>query len=417
VVFNARPAAVIPGEPGGLRAWVYGDGSGHFLNAWLRDRAGEVRQYTFGQVTHQGWQQMTAAFDDARGWPNVRISGADNGRLDFPASLTSIVLDGVPDGQASKGTIYIDETQAATGAAAASAPSAVVAATGQPAESGYAGALTGKISVAIYASDRGMFDLYVGDAAGSGMERVLDGVSQGEMSPNGSQIAFRGWQGMRGIGIAAARGGGRQQLTTFYEDGLPSWSPDGGRLVFSSRRESDRKSRLYQVPVGGGDYELKRGADPIWGEYPAWLANGSIVYRSTFPEQGLGIMGSDGSNGRILVTDGSATAPAGSPRGAIGFMTRRDGNWEIYRIGSDGSGLARLTNDPANDGLPAWSPDGSAIAFVSDRDGSWAVWVMAADGSGQRKLLALPGPIDGRVAGEPDYASQGWLEERRAWSR
>jgi len=37
---------------------------------------------------------------------------------------------------------------------------------------------------------------------------------------------------------------------------------------------------------------------------------------------------------------------------------------------------------------------------------------MNPDGSGQRKLFALPGPLDGRVAGEPDYSSRGWIEER-----
>jgi hypothetical protein len=68
-----------------------------------------VRSYTFGQIRHQGWQQMTAWFDEQRGWPNGHISGPDDGRLGFPASLYALVLDGVPDGQASSGTIYLDE--------------------------------------------------------------------------------------------------------------------------------------------------------------------------------------------------------------------------------------------------------------------------------------------------------------------
>jgi hypothetical protein len=88
---------------------VYGNGSGHFLNAWILDAAGEMRQYTFGRVSHTGWQRMTAWFDEKRGWPNGTVGGPDNGRLDFPASFDGFVLDGVPDGQASSGAIYMDE--------------------------------------------------------------------------------------------------------------------------------------------------------------------------------------------------------------------------------------------------------------------------------------------------------------------
>ena len=67
-------------------------------------------------------------------------------------------------------------------------------------------------------------------------------------------------------------------------------------------------------------------------------------------------------------------------------MSQREENWDIYIINIDGSGLQRLTNDPANDGLPTWSPDGRSIAFVSDRGGAWAIWVMNADGTGQTAL-------------------------------
>ena len=135
VVLVARPSIALGGEPTGLTAWVHGDGSGHFLNAWIQDAAGEVRQYTFGRVAHQGWAQMTAWFDDARGWPNVTISGSDNGRLDYPASLYALLVDGVPDGQASSGVIYLDDVATTSGAIVAqatAAPAQPTAAAGAP---------------------------------------------------------------------------------------------------------------------------------------------------------------------------------------------------------------------------------------------------------------------------------------------
>jgi len=52
----------------------------------------------------------------------------------------------------------------------------------------------------------------------------------------------------------------------------------------------------------------------------------------------------------------------------------------------DGSGLTNLTNNPAGDGQPVWSPDGSKILFVSDRDGNDEIYVMKADGSDPTNL-------------------------------
>jgi len=53
--------------------------------------------------------------------------------------------------------------------------------------------------------------------------------------------------------------------------------------------------------------------------------------------------------------------------GVIVFYSDRDGSSEIYAMNADGSGLRRLTNDPAEDDSPAISPDGSRIVFLTSR--------------------------------------------------
>ncbi len=416
VVFQTRSPVPIAGQPAALYAWVYGDGSGHMLNAWLADRSGQVRQYTFGPIKHLGWQQMTAALDDAAGWPNVHISGPDSGKLSFPASLSALVLDGVPDGTASKGVITIDDVATAA-QAGEKAPSGSTAAPAAAAPAAAVSALSGRIAVPIFANDRRAYDIYVGNIDGSNLQRVNGQASQPTVKTDGQRMVYRDWNsGNRSLVAMDTYGGNQRRLTNFGEDGLPSFSPNGQTVVFSSAREPDRKGRIYQVNVDGGpDWQLKLGTDPIFGEYPAWLSNGQIAYKSDFPQQGIVVMNADGAAPRLLVGDGSATAPAGSPDSQrMAFMSKRDGNWEVYRVNLDGSGLVRLTNNGANDGLPAWSPDGKSIAFLSDRDGGWAVWAMNADGSNQRQLFSLPGSPDGNL-NQPGYSSQGWLTERLAW--
>jgi Tol biopolymer transport system component len=55
-------------------------------------------------------------------------------------------------------------------------------------------------------------------------------------------------------------------------------------------------------------------------------------------------------------------------------------------MNADGSDERNLTQSPAEDCAPAWSPDGSLIAFASDDNSLPALWVMAPDGSGRRQV-------------------------------
>ena len=74
----------------------------------------------------------------------------------------------------------------------------------------------------------------------------------------------------------------------------------------------------------------------------------------------------------------------------ITFETDRDGNREIYVMEPDGSNPVNLTNNPADDMQPSWSPDGSRIAFVSNREtdgeGGKYVYVMDSNGENIRQL-------------------------------
>jgi TolB protein len=97
------------------------------------------------------------------------------------------------------------------------------------------------------------------------------------------------------------------------------------------------------------------------------------------------------------------TPDTGVPRGRIAYMAkeRQDSTWEIYSMRSDGSDPTRLTQNDANDTLPASSPDGRRIAFVSDRDRNREIYVMNADGNEQINLTSNPSE-DWTPAWSPD---------------
>ena len=92
-----------------LTIWVYGDGSGHHLSAVIRDGAGEVWRFPFGQINHLGWQQMTAPLDVNLPWPNGHIGGPADGVLDYPIQFEALVLDDTPDTFVGSGAIFVDD--------------------------------------------------------------------------------------------------------------------------------------------------------------------------------------------------------------------------------------------------------------------------------------------------------------------
>jgi Tol biopolymer transport system component len=79
-----------------------------------------------------------------------------------------------------------------------------------------------------------------------------------------------------------------------------------------------------------------------------------------------------GGDARRLTEDlTDATMPAWSPDGtALAFQAYRDGNYHLYTIQEDRSGLRQLTSGPFDHREPRFSPDGATLLFSSDRGGS-----------------------------------------------
>lgn len=101
-----------------------------------------------------------------------------------------------------------------------------------------------------------------------------------------------------------------------------------------------------------------------------------------------------------LPTETSTVIPAStavdSLSGKITFYSDRDGNIEIYAMDGDGSNVQRLTNNPAEDSSPHWSPDGEQIVFISTRDDPdpsacsrclYQIYLIQGDGSDERRLI------------------------------
>ena len=199
-------------------------------------------------------------------------------------------------------------------------------------------------------------------------------------SPDGKTIAFANKaEGNTEIFTVNPDGSELRNLTqNAARDGGPTWSPDGSKIVFSTDREKRSESaQLYVMNPDGSDQKrlmTRRGYELT----PAWSPDGrSIVFacdRINGESQSLDIYITDVADPnaeRLIATRRFHDAsPAFSPDGSrIVFASQGDGNFEIYLVNLDGTGLVRLTRNTADDTMPVFSHDGRKIYFVSNREG------------------------------------------------
>ena len=169
----------------------------------------------------------------------------------------------------------------------------------------------------------------------------------------------------------------------------PRFSPNSQEITYMSIGKTTPRVYLYNVETRQRE---------IVGEFdnmsfaPRYSPDGQHVIMS--------LLDPDGRNSNIDVLDLRSkqvqqltntpainTAPSYSPDGnQITFESDRGGTQQVYVMNADGSGQNRISFGDGRYSTPVWSPDGQYIAFTKQANGKFAIGVMKPDGSGERIL-------------------------------
>lgn len=168
----------------------------------------------------------------------------------------------------------------------------------------------------------------------------------------------------------------------------PNWTQDGRHLVYNSR------GHIYTYELATGEIkEIEAGLATDCNNDHVLSPDNTRLAVSHFTnadaKSRIYILPLIGGQPTLITENGPSYLHGWSPDGKrLAYCAERGGQYDIYTIAIEGGPETQLTDLPGLDDGPEYSPDGKHIWFNSTRTGLMQVWRMDADGSNPTHMIS-----------------------------
>lgn len=182
--------------------------------------------------------------------------------------------------------------------------------------------------------------------------------------------------------------GDRTVLREFdYVIEAPNWTGDGRYLIYNSG------GRLYAYELATGaiqeiytGFAIDCNNDHVLSPDNSQIAVSHHTYEDALSR--IYILPLSGGDPVLVTEKGPSYLHGWSPDGRwLAYCAERNGQYDIYIISVAGGPETRLTNEPGLDDGPEYAPSGEHIWFNSTRSGLMQIWRMNADGSNPTHMV------------------------------
>ena len=237
--------------------------------------------------------------------------------------------------------------------------------------------------------------IYVSQANGSGLRRIVVDGWPAALSPDGKTLAFEYGYPAR-LDTIGTDGRGRRRLGRGSGYGV-EWSPDGKSLLLTVEAPKFPRSAIVIRPLRGKQRVVRRAAwigDAKWSPDGRWIA----YSRSHGEDRSNGIYAirpNGTGRHRVSTISGSFSWARDGKRLAVASY----GGISVIRADGRGSKRMRLRGFGLIEGL-SWSPDGRRLVFAAaptvreGTEGASRIWIIGADGRGLRRVTTMVGGFD-----------------------